>query len=290
LGFLTYKGDQTKTEEREPTKMTDNIAELLKIHKEPVSTLLEKFSKYKGIDIGVPFDEIFILRFVLSNPKLEVAERKLNSALEWRSNNLAKITGPVPNEELLLKNWKHSITGWLNNQYLLFIDRGGHADWRSALKEMSKDELVEHLTIMNEKSFQLCDAKTRETGKLCKVITVVDLGGLSLFKFDPKFAKAFGESSHNSNVMYPQLLKMLVLLNLPFFFKVLIGIAEKFISKETQEKVKFCYAKTATQSASKCPFFSQFGPAGQAILPEFLGGTMTDLPHALQLNTKVFKG
>jgi hypothetical protein len=50
--------------------------------------------------------------------------------------------------------------------------------------------------LSNEENLRLCDAKTRETGKLCKVITVIDLQGFSLMRFNRAFSKAQGESSN----------------------------------------------------------------------------------------------
>jgi hypothetical protein len=69
--------------------MAEDLDALLSLHQTPISTLLAKFSEYETTDIGVPFDAVFVLRFLLS-AKLDLAkaQTKIQQTVEWRVKNL----------------------------------------------------------------------------------------------------------------------------------------------------------------------------------------------------------
>lgn len=258
----------------------DDVAKLLAQHAAPITVLLQRFIAYKTIDIGTAFDELFALRFLLSsNMDLEQASKKMDECLKWRHANLSRL-GTVPHKEVFAKYMKRGVCGWLNNQYLLFVIRAGQADSSGLCKALNHEELRDSMLFSYEVNFQSVDRKTRETGKICKVISILDLQGFSMFRFDKRFSKTNGEVSHLSTVMYPQLLQMLVVINLPSVFKVLFGLAQVFMSKETLAKIKLCRASNSTkQSAAQCPYLQKYGLEALDAIPEFLGGKMAVTPE-----------
>lgn len=124
----------------------------------------------------------------------------------------------------------------------------------------------------------MIDKKTRETGLLCKQVSVIDLEGFSLLHYDPKFAKVIGKSSAFSAVHFPQLLGKTILINLPVTFRLVYKAFTVFMPQSTLEKQAICPANTLKSSATECPFLKKFRGSDE-IMPPFLGGKGPMLPE-----------
>jgi CRAL/TRIO domain len=131
---------------------------------------------------------------------------------------------------------------------------------------------------------KLKDKKSRETGFLCKQIAIIDLEGFSVFNFDSKFSKVIGQSSHMSQMYYPQLLGKTVIINMPITFRVIYKAMSVFMPASTLEKQAICPANTLKKSAGECPFLKNF-KNGVEIMPPFLGGSRAMMPE-LTLDTQ----
>jgi len=259
-------------------------ADLIAAHCGQIDALLHSI---QGWDSGGTciVDELYVLRFLLADPVN--AERNLKACLEWRQRNrdilIEASKGHVPFEEGIQKNVKKGVCGWLGGQYLISVVRAGHGNPSGIMRDLTYEQALDHLLFHNEYLFTLVDQQTRRTGRLCKVITVLDLQGFSMLKFDRRFAKASGESTHLTTIYYPQLTKTVVLINLPATFRILHSFAMRFASRATLDAQKLCPARTSKGSAVKCPFLSKFGDSGAAAVPSFLGGTFPT-PNSLRLN------
>lgn len=263
------------------TPSTPTVAELLKTHAATVALLQQETKEFQGKDIGVPFDELFVLRFALSNKDVKVALKKLRETLQWRITNLEKLnnaaTGEIPNMHTLMKHMFLGTCGWLNGIDQVQIVRAGLSDSVALMNELSLEEIAETLLMANEHSFRVVDAKTREMGVLCKMMSIIDLHGLSMSRFNRKFSNALNANSHASNVYFPQLLRCSVVMNLPWAFRVMFAALSKLAPKEALEKQRMCPGKPHSgQSAGDCPYLtSRLGSreAAVAFVPPFLGGT-----------------
>ena len=111
---------------------------------------------------------------------------------------------------------------------------------------------------------------TRETRQLTKVLVLNDLKNLSLYSNDPRFFRVLGETSKNSEFMYPQLLEKTVFLNPPFIFRFIFSVARVFMSSGFLEKMKVCGGDTKKGDITKCPFALQ--NLEKEAIPTFLGG------------------
>jgi len=130
----------------------------------------------------------------------------------------------------------------------------------------------------------LLDSKTRETGRVCKLVVAVDLSNMPpMYKYDARISKAFGGSSHACSTYYPQYLGMNVLVNAPLMFRFFYNIMKIFLSRSAMEKTVVCPATgTNTKAASDCPFLAAFGENGPQSVPPFLGGSGS-MPDGLRL-------
>ena len=259
-------------------------ADVSAAHRGQIDALLHSI---QGWDSGGTciVDELFVLRFLLADPAN--AERNLKACLEWRQRNrdtlIEASKGHLPHEAEIQKHAKKGVCGWLGDQYLISVVRAGHGNSSGIMKELTYDQALAHLLFHNEYLFTLVDQQTRRTGRMCKVITVLDLQGFSMRSFDRRFAKASGDSTHLATMYYPQLTKTVVLINLPVTFRILHSFATRFPSRASLDAQKLCPGRTSTGSAAKCPFVSKFGDSGAGAVPPFLGGTFPT-PNSLQLD------
>jgi len=262
-------------------------------------------------DCDVTVDALFALRFLLSSKTRDVAEaiKNAKATLEWRRANrtmlAAAAAGNLPHGDTFAQFVKTGYAGVLGGHHPVFVVRAGIADTHGLMRALPHEQCVEYLLAQNEKGFRLCDKLSRETGRLCKMVIVIDGAHMSLFRFDRRFPKAQGASSHLSAMYYPcvplqkkthtkkpelaaaqaltranarkrrQLLGRSVMVNPPAFFKMLWSIFSLLMSATHREKFALCGAtKTWEHSASACPFLSSFGPGQDAAVPAFLGGTL----------------
>jgi len=155
----------------------------------------------------------------------------------------------------------------------IYIVRAGLSNAPALMSEVSQEEVVAWLMYRREQVFLECDRYTRESGRICKMITVNDMNFLSLSKNDGRFMAALKASSKLSEVYYPQMLRTAVLINVPAFIKVVSRGLMSVMPARTRAKMRVCPGSTLTQDISRCPFARQW--LDKAAVPSFLGGTCT---------------
>ena len=133
------------------------------------------------------------------------------------------------------------------------------------------EEVVEFMMYRKELGFLLCDAMTRKTRKLTKLVTVNDLSHVSLLAgTDKRFTAVLGAASKLSETLYPQLLDRAVLINAPYIFGAIWSIIKGLMNANTRAKVAVCGSSdTRKGDISKCPFAKLIN---LHTVPSFLGG------------------
>lgn len=255
----------------------ENIDDLLAMHADDLRALRGKLGSEKLL--SSEHDDIFLLRFLLSNKSVEKSEAPLRETLRWRKENAARLAQAAA----WYRDPKHDAMGkmsiadlldvtTLNDEPVLVV-RSGRSDVRSLMDAYSQDEVVEYLNYAKERAFRMCDEATRRTRRLVKMITVLDCAQSKLSGNDSRFMKALGRSSKEAEVHYPQLLALTVPINTPPFMSLLWGIAKRFLPARTVAKLRVCGASnTSRQSVAECPFAARnFTPE---TLCTFLGGMM----------------
>ena len=264
------------------------ISDLLKEHRDKTDQVLAAIKPDVREDDDVIVDDLFALRFLLSSKTRDVSEavKHARETLKWRRANKEMLkraaVGDLPNGQVFNSFVKTGYGGVLSGYHPVFIVRAGIAETPALMNTLTHDQVLEYLLAQNEKGFRMTDQLTRSTGRLCKLITVIDGAHMSIFKFDRRFPKAQGASSHLSAVYYPQLLGKSVMINPPSFFKMMFAVFSIFMSSAAKEKFGLCGAsKSWEKDASVCPFLKLFGPTAPAAVPSFLGGTLP-CPKALE--------
>jgi hypothetical protein len=251
-------------------------------------------------DVGTPLDELFLLRYVLSTGgdvgKFDCAKAagKVAKCLEWRKTNLAALKRWAAGEfDPALEVFDFFQTrGWVRaavpgSLSPVFVVRTGFSNPRKLMERFSHERVVLMLLLNNEVGFQLCDKRTRESGRLVKMITVIDGAGASFFDFDRRFGKCLGESSHLSEDIYPQLLGKSIMINFPGAVRFIIKTVSLLMSSKAREKQVICAAtNTAKKDCSQCPFIKRMGIRPEDV-PDFLGGRDPHLPeHFMPIATR----
>ena len=250
---------------------------LFQKHGERVRVLLQAL-RGDGHAVGdsTPYDDIWALRFVLSHPEDADAARAAAETLRWRAEKkemlAAAATGERPKRfEVMERLVVAQYHGETSTGAPLYIIRAGISNTVALTTEHTHDEVVEFMMYRKEIGFLLCDAITRKTRKLTKLVTVNDLSHVSLLAgTDKRFTAVLGAASKLSETLYPQLLDRAVLINAPYIFGAIWSIIKGMVSTKTRAKVALCgTSDTRKGDISKCPFAKLIN---LHTVPSFLGG------------------
>ena len=234
-----------------------------------------------------PFDDLFLLRFVMSNGSVLKAIGPLRKTIVWRSKNEEILRSIRTERSSTLMHPK--LGPLLRKTQAEFASRDGglvsvifaaNVDMREIMAATTYEELSWLMLIERERVFYRNDAATRATGRLIKHIVINDLRGANFWvSTERSFFRAIGHSSQQSEIYYPQLLGRFCLLSPPKWLSIAMSIALLFASKKTAAKVAVCRAHSNERqpgAMSKCPFASRF--INPESLPRALGGTAGDGP------------
>lgn len=266
--------------------------------KEIIKELKEEFDEVerKG-GIGLKLDELFVLRYVLSEKgnkaNILAAIRK---GLKWRVDHLDLLRTlhlctdgtkmlyvGVEGTELKRKFdfiQAHLATAFVDGQssmpHPIFITRGKLNNLRTIMRKVDKQTLKLFSLLQVDLFFRLIDERTRETKQFVKVISVYDVKHFHPFsrEFDVAFIRALAENSKHSEYLHPQQLGMRIFLNVPSTMLPVIKICRKLLTQRAKNKVRFCSGRNLqnrTDAGSACPFVKKHVLGD--VLPGFLGGT-----------------
>lgn len=262
------------------------VSDLLQDHSEAINDLLSRTRATLTVlnddalheaATEYPLDELNALKFLLS------AQRRQGKALETASINLLETLKFRKEHKILLKRAREAkeITYYLPGKpggflgdYLVAITDFGQTDMSALARSYGTQEKAVLAGFFGtEQARYAVDKRTRETGRLCKFLSVVNLEGLSLTRIYNRmiFSTMAAVSKHN-DVNTPQLLGKVVIVNSPKVLNVLMSMVRPFLSKATMEKTVLCGKRTSDMDASLCPFVSRF-LNGAASIPPDLGGT-----------------
>ena len=258
-----------------------NVDDLLAKHATAIAALkaaIADDSRFaEGANSRIPYDDIWLLRFILSNGEGKKAEAAVRATLQFRAENAATLARCAAGEPHPLKaamsQW--SITDIYGHRTRLDepvqLIRAGKSNVKRLMDTYTEDEVVSQMNYEKERAFIMCDDATRRTRRLVKMVTVVDMHSGRFGDNDNRFYKALGRASKESELFYPQLLAITVGINVPSYLNLIWPIAKRLMPAKTLAKFRVCGARdTTTQSVASCPFASNvFTPE---TLVEFLGG------------------
>lgn len=263
------------------------IKDLLERHRELVDDVLARANAYveskKDVTLNktaieYPLDEVQSLLFILSALKkktkvAEIAADNLIATLEFRKEH-RELMLEAKGSTVIKYYIPGEIGGYLGDQFVC-ITWFGQTDMNDLAKKHGSLEAATLAGYYTTEQWRLMlDKRTRETGRLCKLISVIDAQGLSLSKATNRtMLQAMGNVSKCNEMHNPQLLSKIIIVHAPYIFHVLLNICRPFVSKNTIDKIKMCGKKLGDKDASPCPFVSRY-VNGTANIPRCLGGTM----------------
>ena len=243
--------------------------------------------------VGVQFDEVFLLRFVLSFKTADEAEPHLRNCVEWRMANETILRAARANHvrdqaavDALMPRicgLAPFMSGKLHPKVTLlggpvYVIRGCLSDDKALVRYMTEhgfDVLRDYMLLMRETSFTITDSETRRTGKMVKMQSWYDMSGMAI-QFDKRLMSEMGAVSKISESLFPQLLQAVVILNAPSIVRGMMSLARPFFSQRLLEKIHFCGSgSTSSHTAPKdaiqaCPIVSRL--LAVDAVPSFLGG------------------
>ena len=245
------------------TREQKNVDELLVANAAAIATLREALadtdlSKY---DLGsrVPYDDIWLLRFILSNGN-QGAEKAVRATLAYRAANVELLERAAAGDNAKYQPLlRYSIAEVYSQRTTMDepvqLIRAGKSNVKKLMDLFTEDEVVESMNFQKEQLFLMCDEATRRTRRLVKMVTCLDMHSSKFTDNDKRFFKALGRASKDSELYYPQLLQITVAINVPSYLNLIWPIAKRVMPAKTLAKFRICSARnTLTESAVKCPF------------------------------------
>ena len=262
------------------------LADLFRDYKADIDELLNKISTYleEKNDEGLhraardmPLDEFTCLKFVLSAQRKkekakEVAYERLVETLTFRDKYRKSMERARENPEIE-SIIEMTCGGFLGDEFVL-VNHYGRADFASVKKKFeSVDAIFGEAVVASEQMRLILDRRSRETGRLCKVLSVVNLEGLSYsIGSNVTVMRALGQLSRSNEVNYPQMLSRAVILHAGATFRMLMGLMKPFLSKNTLDKLVVCGVRGHNKDdCSSCPFVKKY-VNGIDEIPKDVGG------------------
>ena len=246
---------------------------LLELHGPAIAALKAKI----GADLPKLWDEIWLLRFILSFPDPELTEKRVRDCIRWREEKAGLIAAaregrPAPHQEIISRYLVAGLhaTASVHGEPL-FVVRGGLSSPPGLMKAVGHDAVLDWFMHFKEQNLVLCDAETRARRRLVKLVSVVDLSHAQLGQYDAGFFTALSQSGKLSEVYYPQQLLRNVGVNAPGILQTVYSLVRSFMTQKMLDRQTLCPGVSAAQpSAAACPFASK--RYNVATLPTFLGG------------------
>lgn len=259
-----------------------DVAELVRIHRDALDDVKARLASIPLCDLeesGITLDDVFLLRYILSaKGDLTQATELIQKGVEYRKNNSGwilaakKPDGVAPHSELLQNHLVGAAHKACNDESPVYIVRSGHTSaselWSSGA---TIEQVTEWATFRKEALFWRCDEITRRTGRLTKVLYVIDMQHSNIVQ-DIRGGRAFGASTKLSDFLHPQLIDRTVIMHPPATFRLLFMFGKRFASAKSIEKICVCRGvRNRGKDISSCPFVAD--RLAIEDVPSFLGGT-----------------
>ena len=214
--------------------------------------------------------ELTRLRFAMAYPDAAEANKMFEEQQAWRAGEGAAVVSAAAAAVAAAQ----AGAGWDNapvrdaaphaaaiNQYitssqiatlstadgdLVFCIRAAALDDAGLMASVSVEELTDFFLYTKEVHSLIADARSAASGRLCRVITCNDLGGLNLAG-DASFRNALSASSKAATKLYPSLAGPTLLLNLPFLLQALVSLFKPLFPPAVLERLKFEKANNAPE-------------------------------------------
>jgi len=231
-----------------------------------------------GAELPASWDDIWLLRYVLSFPDAGERVEAARKSIKWRAENAAMLADaaagrPAPHYDAIrpyMVSGFHPPTNALHGEPL-FIVRSGVSNPGAVMNMLPHAEVVKYLMFSREESFLKCDAETRKQRRLVKMITMIHMEHATA-NVDRRFFMCLSESGKIAEFVYPQNLLKSVMFRPPSFFYTLFAFFRPLMTKKQLEKQAMCPGRAAG-GIEACPFAKHHFDV--KTLPSIVGGECT---------------
>ena len=137
---------------------------------------------------------------------------------------------------------------------------------------MTQEDLKHNLIYLNEAIFQVLDTITRKTGRLTKIVKLIDMDGVSLRKLNRGYLSKDSAASKEIDDYFPQLLGGLLIYHSPKWINTIWKFVRPLMPRKVVEKVDFLPNNTEKFHGILARFVSKDN------LPEQYGGEKSEWP------------
>jgi hypothetical protein len=243
-----------------------SLQSILSTHIAHIALLKDISSKFSDDEAVAPTDDIFYLRYILSDSYQDDKERvaALKSSLKWRGGEGHAIVssarkavklamegggwnnGPVqkaaPNSNLIheyLTPIQCITTSLPSTKDLVYCIRAGKIDDNGLMSTVTVDQMIEFFLYCKEVSSTVADIRSLETDSLIRVITCNDLAGVKLVGGSSDFRKSLSAASKMANELYPSLNGRTLMLNPPTLLKMLVALFNPLFPEAVRKRIRF---------------------------------------------------
>lgn len=241
------------------------VSDLLKKHAKVIADCQEAIKEDPLYKANVErYDDIFVLRYVMTHKnKAKPATAAIIKTMQFRNEKKLNEMGDVRH-----RLYNHQKTREENvdafeilKLYYMYCDEEAvahtlpdsdrgvvsfilphHIDVVKVAKELTMEQLLEVYLYANEWIFQVMDEVTRRTGRLTKLLRVVDMVDFSFLQMDRNYIRADGAAAKVLEDYYPQLLGQVLVINGPAVLNAVWALFRPFFPKRMVEKVDFLSA------------------------------------------------
>ena len=247
---------------------------LLKKHAEKIAKLRKALGEeIQGSDED---DDVFLLRYVLSSKqKTAEALKRIRKRREYLRANSEWLTldKEAPHDAKFRRYMASDIHAHgQRDGGPLHLVRGGVVNSQAIMKCVSKEELSQWFVHQKLQAWEVCDRLTRESGRIIKLVSIIDLNNFSMWSADSTFRQALGDSSKLSENLFPQLQGKTVILHPGAAFSMMFKIFSLLMSKAMVEKVATCSGTYHTgKTINDCPYVARTFESPD-LVPSYAGG------------------
>ncbi|RHY98757.1 hypothetical protein DYB37_011474 [Aphanomyces astaci] len=247
-------------------KSGGDLDALLQEHKVTIDALRQRL----GDALTDEYDDIWLLRFVLSNGSADAAEEPCRFTIQWRKDRhamLAKIkSGQQPPLHHEVTKFQESVIPPVASAHKstslgepVFYVRIGLCNPQALMDAVAFDDVVEYYMLYRENLLVQCDQESRKQRTLVKMLSVLDFTGFSIARgHDTRFSQMLGATSKLSEKMYPQLVGRTIFVNAPSIFQWVFRFIKPLLSQRTVAKIVMCPGQSSGQALAACPFANRY--------------------------------
>mmetsp|Transcript_5661 Transcript_5661/g.6930 ORF Transcript_5661/g.6930 Transcript_5661/m.6930 type:complete len:290 (+) Transcript_5661:116-985(+) len=238
--------------------------------------------------VAEKYDDVWMLRYLLSHKKVKKASvaaiNTMKFRKEYKLNDFGDIRHKVPDHFNLDSNQhieasKKFISAYYKSNTAIMHtqpdkDRGvvtyiiaNQGNMDKVVETMTKEEILLAYSYNNEITYQILDEITRRTGRLTKVLKIMDLTDMPLSAMNKKYMKLDAEANKQLEDFYPQLLGSALVVNPPGWLDALWKVLRPLFPKRFVEKLNLI---TPTKNKDDLKYFLKF--VSKNNIPERYGG------------------